>query len=72
MTVDTDTTNTIEWLSTTKAAAIVGVTPRTLFRFIDSGELPAYRFGRVIRLKRNDVMAFIDNARIVPVGGHTT
>ena len=30
------------------------------------GELAAYRFGRVIRVKQSDVDAFIEGARIQP------
>ena len=56
----------IEWLSTQDAARRLGVTPRTLYRFIDLGELPAYRLGRVIRLKAADVDAFIESSRIEP------
>lgn len=54
------------WLSTQAAAKRLGVTTRTLYRFIDLGELPAYRLGRVIRLKRVDVDAFIERSRIEP------
>lgn len=56
----------IEWLSTQDAARRLGITPRTLYRFIDLGELPAYRLGRVIRLKADDVDAFIEVSRIEP------
>lgn len=56
----------IEWLSTQDAARRLGVTPRTLYRFIDLGDLPAYRLGRVIRLKAADVEAFIEASRIEP------
>jgi excisionase family DNA binding protein len=56
----------IEWLSTQDAARRLGVTPRTLYRFIDLGDLPAYRLGRVIRLKAGDVDAFIEASRIEP------
>jgi len=56
----------IEWLSTQEAARRLGVTPRTLYRFIDQGDLPAYRLGRVIRLKKADVDAFIEASRIEP------
>jgi excisionase family DNA binding protein len=56
----------IEWLSTQEAARRLGITPRTLYRFIDHGELPAYRFGRVIRLQATQVDAFIENSRIKP------
>lgn len=55
-----------EWLSTQEAARRLGVTARTLYRFIDVGELPAYRMGRVIRVKSEDIDAFIDASRIEP------
>jgi excisionase family DNA binding protein len=42
------------------------VTLRTLYRFIDEGQLPAYKMGRVIRLQASDVDDFIARARIVP------
>lgn len=58
--------NEIRWLSTADAAKRVGITPRTLYRFIDNGDLPAYRFGRVIRLKEAEVDQFIEACRIEP------
>ena len=54
------------WLSTRAAADHLGITTRTLYRLIDSGQLPAYKFGRVIRLKESEVEAFVERARIVP------
>lgn len=33
---------------------MLGITPRTLYRLIDAGEIPAYRMGRVIRLQLGD------------------
>jgi excisionase family DNA binding protein len=54
------------WLSTRDAAGRIGVTLRSLYRFIDGGALPAYKFGRVIRLKEEDVDRFIDSCRIAP------
>jgi excisionase family DNA binding protein len=59
-------TDNPEWLSSAEAANLLGVTTRTLYRFIDLGELPAYRFGRVIRLQALDVFAFIESRRIEP------
>ena len=56
----------IRWLSTGEAADRLGITPRTLYRFIDEGQVPAYRFGRVIRLKSTDVEVFIEACRIAP------
>lgn len=57
----------IKWLSTGEAAKQLGVTTRTLYRFIDEGQLPAYRFGRVIRLQESEVHEFIQSCRI-PAG----
>ncbi len=56
----------ITWLSTKEAAARLGVTLRSLYKFVDEGELPAYKFGRVIRLKGADVDAYIEACRISP------
>lgn len=60
------TTADIQWLNTAETARRLGVTPRTLYRFIDDGQLPAYRFGRVIRLKESEVAEFIERCRIAP------
>lgn len=54
------------WLSTNEASRELGITLRTLYRMIDDGSLPAYKFGRVIRLKTADVTAFVEKSRIKP------
>lgn len=56
----------IRWLSTREACERLGITLRTLYRFIDEGQLPAYKMGRVIRLQAGDVDAFIERMRIAP------
>lgn len=56
----------ISWMSTKEAAEHLGVTLRSLYRFIDEGSLAAYKFGRVIRLKTEDVDRFIESCRIAP------
>lgn len=56
----------IQWLSTAEAAKYLGITSRTLYRFIDEGQIAGYRFGRVIRLKQTDVDGFIESSRIEP------
>ncbi|MGD9796760.1 MAG: helix-turn-helix domain-containing protein [Acidimicrobiia bacterium] len=56
----------IVWMSTQEAARRLGVTPRTLYRFVDEGELPAYRMGRVFRLQQADVDAYIERSRVEP------
>jgi excisionase family DNA binding protein len=54
------------WLSTAEASERLGVTLRTLYRLVDEGRLPAYKIGRVIRVKEADVDAFIESSRIQP------
>ena len=56
----------IQWLGTAEAARYLGITTRTLYRLIDGGELPAFKFGRVIRLKQADVDEFIEGSRVQP------
>ena len=56
----------VRWLSTKEGASRLGVTLRSLYRFIDQGELTAYRFGRVIRLMESDLDRFIESRRIEP------
>jgi excisionase family DNA binding protein len=56
----------IGWLGTKEAAARLGITLRSLYRFIDEGDLAAYKFGRVIRLKEDDVEKFMEACRIQP------
>ncbi|HVM03498.1 MAG TPA: helix-turn-helix domain-containing protein [Acidimicrobiales bacterium] len=58
--------DSIRWMSTRETSGRLGVTLRTLYRFIDEGQIPAYKFGRVIRLKEIDVEAFIEASRIEP------
>ncbi|MGH9017341.1 MAG: helix-turn-helix domain-containing protein [Acidimicrobiales bacterium] len=56
----------IRWMSTKEAAEHLGVTLRSLYRFIDEGMVTAYKFGRVIRLQQGDVDRFIESSRIAP------
>lgn len=56
----------VKWIGTPEACARLGVTLRTLYRFIDEGQLPAYKMGRVIRLQEHEVEEFIERTRIAP------
>jgi excisionase family DNA binding protein len=56
----------IHWMGTREACERLGVTLRTLYRFIDEGQLPAYKMGRVIRLQAQDIDIFIEHMRIAP------
>ncbi|MBC8196200.1 MAG: helix-turn-helix domain-containing protein [Actinobacteria bacterium] len=66
MTDSPGATSESEWLSTEAAARRLGVNPRTIYNFINEGDLKAYRFGRVIRLKSVDVAAFEVACQIQP------
>lgn len=54
------------WLGTKETARRLGVAASTVYRLIDTGQLPAYKFGRVLRVKEADIDAFIEGSRIVP------
>lgn len=56
----------INWLSTKECCERLGVTVRTLYRFIDEGQLAAYQMGRVIRVQEGDLATFIASVRIAP------
>ena len=56
----------IDRLSTEDTARRLGLTTRTIYRIVDIGQLPAYRFGRVFRFKASDVDAFIEESRVEP------
>ena len=56
----------VKWMSSNEAAERLGVTTATLYRFIDEGRLPAYRMGRVIRLKESELEDFEGTCRIQP------
>ena len=52
-----------EWLGTNRAAEELRVTLRTVYRFLDEGTLPGYRFGRVLRIKAANVEEFMSSRR---------
>lgn len=56
----------IHWMGTREACDRLGVTLRTLYRFIDEGQLTAYKMGRVIRLQESDIEGFIERMKIAP------
>jgi excisionase family DNA binding protein len=54
------------WMGVLDAAARLGVTNRTVYRFINDGDLVAYKIGRVIRIQQADLDAFVESTRIQP------
>jgi excisionase family DNA binding protein len=55
-----------EWLGTPEAAVRLGITQRTLYRLIDEGQVPAYKMGRVLRVKATDLDVFLEQSRVAP------
>ena len=55
-----------EWLGTPEAAERLGITQRTLYRLIDEGQVPAYKMGRVLRVKASDLDLFLEQSRVAP------
>ena len=54
-----------EFLSTRKAAAVLGLSPRTLDRYRETGDGPAYhRFGARIVYRRDDLAAWAAKRRV--------
>lgn len=51
-------------LSTADAAELLGVVPLTLRHMIDAGELPAYRVGRLIKVRPEDLERYLDANRV--------
>jgi excisionase family DNA binding protein len=53
-------------LTPREVAEVMRVSTMTVYRLIKSGELPAIRVGKHLRIRGNDVVAFLD-ARQVPL-----
>lgn len=53
-------------MGTVEAAEYLGVVQRSVYGLINRGELPAVKIGRVIRLRKVDVDAFLEEHRIKP------
>lgn len=54
------------WLGTREAAEELGISLRTLYRLIDDGAIVAYQIGRNLRIRRSDLDAFLESARVRP------
>ncbi len=55
-----------KWLGTAEASKYLGINLRTLYKLIDQGEFTAYKIGRVIRLKSDDLDKFLEKSKIQP------
>lgn len=48
-----------DWFGTPKAAELLGIGQRALYRLIDEGAIPAYKLGRVVRVRREDLERYL-------------
>lgn len=48
-----------------ETAELWNVSPRTVYRLIKSGALPAHRFGRLVRISDADIAAFLAANRTI-------
>ena len=53
-------------LTLAECADALGVSTRSIRRFIADGRLKAHRIGHVVRLDPGDIITFVDEGRIVP------
>jgi excisionase family DNA binding protein len=53
------------FLTTEEVLGYLKVNPRTIYRLIRNGELPAVRIGRQWRFRRTDLDAWLDRQRPV-------
>lgn len=53
----------LSFLTTEEVLAYLKVTPRTIYRLIRMGELPAVRIGRQWRFRRGDLDNWLDRQR---------
>ncbi len=53
-----------EYLSIAEIAKLLGLKEQTIREYIKRGDLVAYRFGKVLRVKKEDFNRFTDSKRI--------
>ena len=55
------------FLTTEEVLGYLQTTPRTIYRLIKTGELPAVRIGRQWRFRRTDLDAWVERQRLYPM-----
>jgi excisionase family DNA binding protein len=63
--IDTTADNSRQFMTTGEAIAYLRVNARTLYRFIQTGDLPAVRIGRQWRIRRNEFEDWLERGRFV-------
>lgn len=55
-----------DWLSPTEVAAVLSCSRDSVLRAIARGDLAALRYGRLVRISRDDLDAFVASHRTTP------
>ena len=64
---DRERTELEAFLTTDEVLGYLNTTPRTIYRLIRAGELPAIRIGRQWRFRRSDLDAWLERQRAFAV-----
>lgn len=54
-----------EFLSTGDVAEWLDVSAATIYKFVEKGDLPVYRLGRINKFRRSDIEEFIQKNKLV-------
>jgi excisionase family DNA binding protein len=54
-----------EFLSTSDVAEWLDVSTATIYKFVEKGDLPVYRLGRINKFRRCDIEEFIQKNKLV-------
>ncbi len=54
------------WFGTNEACRYLNISLRTLYKLIDSDQIAAYKFGRLIRVRQEDLDEYVEDSRIKP------
>ncbi len=66
-----ESSNNRPYLSLEEIADLLGVNYQLIYRLVRSGDLSAMKLGRVYRVKREDLEAFLERQRTGGAGGFT-
>ena len=57
------------YMSLEEVAELMGVTYQLIYRLVRSGELPAVRLGKLYRVSRTDLEAYLERSKCAATGG---
>lgn len=55
-----------KWLNVDDIADALGINKMTVYRLLEAGTIPSYRFGRLYRIRPEDLDAYIRGSRVTP------